>query len=594
MRKILLGLSAALVLVPLLALAGLALGGVAPLRSWVERTAARVLDRPLAIEGDLALAWSLRPTLRAEGLVIGAKPGEAVDLARIGRLELRLALLPLLVGRLEVDRLRLADATVVLPADGTRRAERGAGVGHSADTLRERAPLPLRELLLERVRIELPASGDRPSRSLLLSRLEARLKMPEGPFELAAEGELDGRSATLELGLDSLQALLEGRPARVDRLAVELAGSDLAGTLDLDPGGPRPRLAGSLASRRLNLPALSGLLGGGEGRAPIEPAAGPGRDRRLIPELPIDLAILEAVEVELRLRVAELLTGGPILRDLSLPIGAASGRLHAEPLEFRLAEGRIGGRIEVDGGRSPPSLSVALEARDVALAALERELGREPSIEAPLDLDLELAGRGHSLRALAASLDGELVAAAGRGRLRTPALDRLAGGVAEAARALLGESAEGWVELRCAAFDLPVRAGRIEARVAVLETALARLSADGRIDLGSERLDLTLLPQSRGAALSVAVPFRVRGSLAAPEVALDQRDAARRAVVGLLGTLAFPPAAMAAFADLGAAGSPCLESQPAPAAGPVSRPGLPDADTLRRGLEELLGGSRRP
>ncbi|MCL6609213.1 MAG: hypothetical protein K6T74_14100, partial [Geminicoccaceae bacterium] len=142
---------------------------------------------------------------------------------------------------------------------------------------------------------------------------------------------------------------------------------------------------------------------------------------------------------------------------------------------------------------------------------------------------------------------------------------------------------------------LPIRAGVVELRVAVLETARARLTGEGRLDLGSERLDLTLLPRSRGATLSVAVPVRVRGTLAAPEIALDQREAGRRAALGLLGALVFPPAALAAFADLGASGNPCLASEPGPSPTDpgTSGPALPGVDALRRGLEGLFGGGRR-
>jgi len=95
--------------------------------------------------------------------------------------------------------------------------------------------------------------------------------------------------------------------------------------------------------------------------------------------------------------------------------------------------------------------------------------------------------------------------------------------------------------------------------------------------------------------LSVAVPVRVRGTLAAPEIALDQREAGRRAALGLLGALVFPPAALAAFADLGAAGNPCLASEPAPSPTDpaTSGPALPGVDVLRRGLEGLFGGGRR-
>jgi uncharacterized protein involved in outer membrane biogenesis len=598
MRKILLFLLLLVLLLPALALGGLTVLGLDRLRPWVEARATAALDRPVAIEGSLSLGWSAGPVLRVEGLRLAARPGERGDLARIGRLEARPALGRLLLGRLELDRLQLADATLTLPAGSER-----AGGGGSATSSVGEAPrlLPMaREVRLERVRLLVPVAQGRPPLGFLIAEAQARLPDPEGPLTLEARGELDGRPFSLRLGLDAPRALSERRRVRFEPLALELADSDLEGVLDLDPGGPRPRLEGKLASRRFELPHLLALLGrpaaGGEPGASEAKGEGAGpRSVRLIPDAPIELAGLREIEASLELRVAELVTGGPVLRELVLPVRIGSGRLLAEPVTAELAGGRIGGRLEADGGQPQPALALALEARGLATARLQRELGLEPTLDAPLDLDLELSGRGRSLRALLASAEGEITAALGGGRLRAVALDRLAGGVREAVRALAAQGGDGWVELRCGAFDLPIRAGVAELRVAVLETARARLSGEGRLDLGSERLDLTLLPRSRGATLSVAVPVRVRGTLAAPEIALDQREAGRRAALGLVGALVFPPAAIAAFADLGAAGNACLAPEPAPTEVRPGAPGtgLPGLDALRRGLESLFGGGRR-
>lgn len=598
MRKALVGLLGLLILLPLLGLGGLALFGLDRLRPWLERRAAAALERPVRIEGQLALAWSLHPTIRADGLVLGARPGEPEDLARIGRLELRPALLPLLAGRIELDRLFLADGTLALPAGGGEGGRRSGTAGPSTGA-KEPLPLPVvREMRLERVRIALPLAPGRPPPTLLVSRLDAAFPDPEGPLRLEGTGELDGRPLSLELGLDSPRALLDGRPARIEPLALALSGNDLAGTLTFDPGGPRPRLEGSLASRRLDLTGLAALLGGAEegreaGRRTDD--RGSGRPWRVIPDLPIDLSGLRGVEARIALEVGELATGGPVLREVVLPVELGNGRLVAGPIRAGLAGGRLAGRFEADAGQPQPALTLALELRGVAIAALQRAFGQEPTLEAPLDLDLELAGRGASLSALLAGAEGELTAAVGGGRIRALALDRITGGVREVGRVLLSQGGEGWVELRCAAFDLPVRAGLAEFRVAVAETARARVTAEGRIDLGSERLDLTLVPRSRGATLNLAVPVRLRGTFAAPEIALDQREAARRAALGLLGALAFPPAALAAFADLGVSGSPCLVAEPAPAetAPPAGGSALPGVDALRRGLEGLFGGGRR-
>lgn len=595
MRKVLFALLALLLLLPLAALGALAIVGVERLRPWIESATASALDRPVVIEGPITLGWSVPPTLVVEGLRLGAQPGEREDLARIGRLELRPQLGSILRGELAVDRLALGDATVSLPAsEGRSRGGTGQGTAASG---REAVPaLPVvREMRLERVRLQLPAGEGRPPLSLVIGELDGRLPDPEGPLTLEGRGELEGRPLALRLVLDSPAALLAHRKVRVEPLALELAGSDLEGVLDFDPGGPRPRLEGALTSRRLDLPPLAALFGGGpapargNGAASGDPPTAERAGGRLLPDRPIELGFVRGFEAALELRIGELVTGGPALREVVLPIRVGNGRLGAEPLAAELAGGRLSGRVELDAGHPQPALSLVLEGRGLATAELQRAFGQEPTLDARLDLDLELDGRGSSVRALVAALDGELTAALGEGRLRAVALDRVAGGVREAIRALSGQGRDGWVELRCGAFDLPIRAGTVELQVAVLETALARLTGEGRIDLASERLDLVLVPRSRGATLNLAVPVRVRGTFAAPQLGLDRHEAARRAALGLLGAFVFPPAALAAFADLGAEASPCLAAEPAPA---ERSPSLPGTDALKRALEGLFGSGR--
>ena len=601
MRKALLGLLAVVLLLPLLAIGVLRLVGLERLRPWIEQAAASALDRPVTIRGGVELAWSLRPTLVVLDVTIGSRSDEPPgELGRIGRLEVGLDLLPLLRGAVELNRLLVADATIAPRAREPRR-DREADSAPDPTGSATPAPLPVaREVRLERIRLRIPAGDTRPARELAIAELDGRLPDPAGALEVEATGALDGLPVSLRLGLTSPLALLERRLVRLEPIAIRLGESDLEGALSLDPGGPRARLEGTLTSRRLELPPLAAALDGsavsaaaGAKRRDREEVAG--RAGRVIPDLPVELSGLRGVEAELRLRVGELVTGGPTLRDLDLPLRLGAGRLEAGPIGVGLAGGRIAGRIEADGVQSRPSLRVELAGRGIATAPLQRELAVEPSLESTLDLDLELTGRGETLAELLASADGELTAALRGGRLRALALDRMAGGMREAARALAGQGGDGWVELRCAAVDLPIRAGTAELRVAVVETARARLTGEGRLDLGSERLDLTLLPRSRGPTLSIAVPVRVRGTLAAPEISLDQREAARRAALGLLGALLFPPAALAAFADLGAAGNPCLAPEPAPAetAPATSGAGVPGTDALRRGLEELFGGGRR-
>lgn len=570
------------------------------LGTWIERRAAAALARPVSIEGGVRWGWSLRPTLVVEGLRLAARPAEPADLARIGRLEFGVRFLPLLSGQLTVDHVRIADAEIVLAADGGRE-ESATGTGPSQGTSSHgsgvSSDLLPKTLLLQRIRLQLPRGAGKSPLTLLVFELRGEVGETSDVLRLSARGELDGRPFTLRAEIDSARALIERRAVRLESFAVAVAESDLEGALTFDPGGPRPKIQGKLASRRLDLPSIRALvLGSGRDDAGgTEGTGGRPARRRLVPDLPVDLAGLRGVEAELEVRVAELVTGGPVLRDLVLPIRLGAGRLQSAPITARLAGGELTAGLEADAALPRPDLRVKLQARDLASAELLRAAGLEPSLDAPFDLALELAGQGRPLAELLATADGTMTFASGGGRIRAGLLDRTAGGLRELVRVLGGEGVGDWVELRCAVADLSLIAGVATVRVAVAETALARLVADGRVDLGNQRLDLTLLPIARAATLNLALPVRVRGTFQAPEFELDRREGSRRAALAVLGMMAFPPAALAAFVDLGVVGSPCLSfADSGPGDTRTNAPSFPlGTDLLRRGLDGFFRDGRR-
>jgi hypothetical protein len=99
------------------------------------------------------------------------------------------------------------------------------------------------------------------------------------------------------------------------------------------------------------------------------------------------------------------------------------------------------------------------------------------------------------------------------------------------------------------------------------------------------------------------VPVRIEGSLMRPQLKLDEAGIAARLLTGVAGALVFPPAGLAALADLGTGAQPCvaiakgLASQPAAAGGPAAAV-EPSAEAvkrtikdLRKGLKGLFGGN---
>ena len=81
----------------------------------IEAAAKDATGRTLKIEGPLHIGFSLVPTVVAEKVSFSnAEWGTKPDMLSAGKLELQVALLPLLSGDLEVSRVEIEDADIFL------------------------------------------------------------------------------------------------------------------------------------------------------------------------------------------------------------------------------------------------------------------------------------------------------------------------------------------------------------------------------------------------------------------------------------------------------------------------------------------------
>ncbi|NMJ43666.1 AsmA family protein [Roseomonas sp. JC162] len=224
--------------------------------------------------GGIQVSPGLRPRIVLTDATVANIPGGSrPDFARIGRLEVTLALIPLLSGHVEIDSLRLADADLILERNAEGRPNwvfgggGGGGIGvptvDIADTRITLLHGPVRDIRVERLRLEREA--------------------PHDPLELRGHVRLDGEALTLNARLgpeadgilplaadiagDGLRLMLEGswprhsgtpgwalaaeaelNAAAARRLATRF-GHDLpvAGPLTLKsrlaPGSPRPSIS---------------------------------------------------------------------------------------------------------------------------------------------------------------------------------------------------------------------------------------------------------------------------------------------------------------------------------------------------------------
>jgi AsmA protein len=512
--------------------------------AWKPRLAAAVEEatgRPLTLAGPISVEPGLTPAIALERVALANPPGASrPEMLTLRRIELRLALLPLLAGEIRVRRLVLREPDLVLETDAEGRpnwlltppmapdrpsmasvADGPAGAARAAAAWLD---LAVDALVVENGRVSWrPAGAEGTAQVLEVPRLEAAAPA-EGPVRVEGTLRLAGLPFALRAETGPL-ADLAGRdrpwPLRISLDAEGLLRLSAEGTLAgrAQPGGWRLRVEAEAAELArlapllpdLPLPPLNRVAASGAFAQP-EPAAA----------WPVAFA-------DLRLRAGRsdlgALREGLTLDRLDLAVAApdqpmravAEATLGGLPLRV---EGTLGAPDALLRGGAPFPVEIALGAG----AATGTVRGAIADPRRMMGVDLAVAGHVSDLRALAPLLGAGGPQAAALPPLRDLALSaRLAErGAGFAGGAVLRE-----LRLDSSAGDL---AGEVTYATGVRDALAGRLS-------------------SREVRLGALLPPPATPGAAAPAPAAPGDAAARQRAIP---EIPLPVAALGMFdADLG-------------------------------------------
>ncbi len=355
-------------------------------------------------------------------------------------------------------------------------------------------------------------------------RARAALDPSAGVAELdrlsikASLAAADMRAGAVTLALDA-----RGRHGPGGRLAFEGAGllGDGALRVSLARPGPTDPLAIDLEVDQLDLDRLRPSPATGP---PVKPA--PGADAR------IDLAGLQGLALEARLRAGQLRAGGVRLSSVRMDVTARNGRLTVAPVLAAVH----GGRIEAAAAlwqEETPRASLRLSLAGVRVGPLLDELAGRGLLDGRAQLRAELSAAGVDRAAMLRSLAGTAALQVSDGRLRgvdITALFREAGRApavagGEATPAPAGET--GFSDLR---IGFAIRDAIARSSDLAMRSPLLRVGGEGSVDLAAGTIDYLLRPTlvaslagqgGRAVLPGLTVPIRVRGPLASPGFAVE-------------------------------------------------------------------------
>ncbi|HTV98142.1 MAG TPA: AsmA family protein [Steroidobacteraceae bacterium] len=340
---------------------------------------------------------------------------------------------------------------------------------------------------------------------------------------------------------------------RLDDLEGKLGSSDVAGQVEVQTGRSRPKLVARIHSKRLDLIDLAPVLGhpaaGGE-----PPPRGPAAPQRLFPDADLQMNRVRGMDADVSYRANAVIAPKMPMKEVSFHLLLNDGLLRIDPLAFVLKAGKFDGSVTIDARSSVPQSTIDMALDDVDLGQFKPAKAQQPPLQGSLVGRVEIRGRGASVHKLAASADGTISVALPHGEMND-AFAELTGIDVMKGLGLLLSPKQPNVQIRCGVIDFRARNGTLDSRSVFIDTSTVLITGRGHIDLGDERLDLSLQGDPKKLRLfRLRTPITLRGTLMHPRIGVKPGALlAQAGVATALGTLLTPFAAALAFIDPGLA-----------------------------------------
>ncbi|UHM92335.1 AsmA family protein [Rahnella victoriana] len=349
-----------------------------------------------------------------------------------------------------------------------------------------------------------------------------------------------------------LSATLHGKNGAVYRYQNfngEIGDSDIHGSLTYQASKPRPKLSGEVVSKQLRFADLAPLIGADSnkdkakrGETTRQPSD------KVLPVEKFDTKSWRVMDADVKFSAKRIEHGKSLpLSDLSTHLKLNDGEILLDPLRFGVAGGNLNSTIRLEGDKSPMQARADIHARKLKLKQLlpsvqsmERSLG-------DLNGDATLTGTGNSVAALLGTSNGDMKILINDGVISRGLMELAGLNVGNYVVSKLFGDDE--VAINCAAANVNVRNGLVTPRLFVFDTENAVINITGNTNMATERLDLSINPESKGVRiLTLRSPLYVRGTYKNPDAGVKPGPLiARGAAAVALGAVVAPAAALLAL-----------------------------------------------
>ena len=254
-------------------------------------------------------------------------------------------------------------------------------------------------------------------------------------------------------------------------------------------------------------------------------------------EQPIDMAMLETLNMQGSLRLGTLKAANVKLAQVRLDLIAKDGQLNINPLSAQLYQGNMKGSLSINarginarGGRSVAVFTLAQKLQGVSMAPLLKDLADVELLEGKGNVSASLNASGSTLSALKSTLAGSVTIDLADGAIRGFNLpDRIRdvqawgkGGVPASAKSVNKQEKTEFSEFK-ASFN--INNGIAHNEDLSVKSQLLRMTGNGDINLNNDSINYlakaTLAKTLDGQGGSITVPVHLSGPFDAIKYRLD-------------------------------------------------------------------------
>jgi len=445
------------------------------------------------------------------------------DMVRVKRLEVRVALMSVISGRVNINRLVAVEPDILLETDKTGRQNwifaankgkdkgKGKAAGETGGT-----DLPIRELRVVRAKVAYRDGATGDIDRFGIEALTAKSVRADGSMTFDAKGSYADKPVRLKGRIGPLADLFAGRAVEI-MLNGSLGRSDLAGSLVLQ-SKDKLAIKGALRSDRLDTGDFAAT-----GKA--------AKTSRIFGDDPIPVGLLRVLTADVSYQVKSVVIGRTSMTDAKAAIRITNGILTISSIKAGVAGGHLVGSMSLNAAARPSKFAAKTRLSRLSLKQLT------PEVSGPMSLNLDVRGTGDTPRAIASTLSGRTALIGGPGRVANDALVLLTFGLGSIQKLLTRGSVRAEnVNCVVARFDFAGGIGR--SRVLVTDSARLTFIGQGVVSLKTERMNLLFVPRTKETGLGdiTVHPVRLAGPILSPRASVDASAAAKEAAKNVIST----------------------------------------------------------